>query len=76
MASLTASRLWAGTGELCARVGLFPHLGQPTAAPRIAPARGPPLWAAAGAEWVDPSLPWDPSAQPEPAYEFDQRIAW
>ena len=52
------------------------HLGQPAATPRIAPARGPPLWAAAGAEWVDPSLPWDPSAQPEPAYEFDQRIAW
>jgi hypothetical protein len=22
------------------------------------------------------SPPWDPSAQPEPAYEFDQRFAW
>jgi hypothetical protein len=43
---------------------ILAHLGEPTAPPRIAPARGPPRW------------PWDPSAQPEPAYEFDQRIAW
>jgi hypothetical protein len=38
--------------------------------------RGPPMWEAAGAEWVDPRPPAVPSAQPEPAYEFDQRIAW
>ncbi len=55
---------------------ILAHLGEPTTPPRSAPARGPPLWAAAGAEMVDPSLQWDPSAQPEPAYEFDQRIAW
>ena len=52
---------------------ILAHLGEPTAPPRIAPARGPPLWEAAGAEWVDQSLPWCPST---PAYEFDQRIAW
>jgi hypothetical protein len=55
---------------------ILAHLGEPTAPPRIAPARGPPLWEAAGAEWVDPRPPGVPSTQPEPAYAFDQRIAW
>ena len=55
---------------------ILSHLGEPAAPPRIAPARGPPLWEAASAECVDPGRQWDPSAQPEPAYEFDQRIAW
>jgi hypothetical protein len=55
---------------------LLAHLDEPTAPPRIAPARGPPLWEAADAECVDPGRPGAPSAQPEPAYEFDQRIAW
>jgi hypothetical protein len=56
------------------------HRDEPTAPPRIAPARGPPLWEATGAEWVDPRLPAVPSAplEPanefEPAYEFDQRV--
>ena len=51
---------------------ILAHLGEPTAPPRIAPARGPPLWdmpdARAGG--------FDPHAQPAPDYEFDQRIAW
>jgi hypothetical protein len=52
------------------------HLGEPTAPPRIAPARGPPLWEQAAAAWVDPRPPkLDPSVQPAPAYELDQRIA-
>ena len=48
------------------------HLGEPTAPPRIAPARGPPLWELppAGQREIDPQ------AQPAPSYEFDQRIAW
>jgi hypothetical protein len=49
------------------------HLGEPTTPPRIAPARGPPLW-----EAVDPEH--DPAAdlllQPAPAFEFDQRLSW
>ena len=49
------------------------HLGEPTAPPRIAPARGPPLWAAADAEH-DPSA--DPLLQSAPAFEFDQRLTW
>ena len=49
------------------------HLGEPTAPPRIAPARGPPLWEAVSAEHQptpDPALP------PTPAFEFDQRLTW
>ena len=48
------------------------HLGEPTAPPRSAPARGPPLWEMppAGHRAIDPQ------AQPARDYEFDQRIAW
>ena len=52
---------------------ILAHLGEPTALPRIAPARAPPLWAAAGAEH-DP-IP-DLALPPTPAYEFDQRLIW
>ena len=52
---------------------ILAHLGEPTAPPRIAPARSPPLWEAAGAE-DDPSP--DGAFPPTPAVEFDQRIAW
>ncbi len=50
---------------------ILDHLGEPTAPPRIAPARGPPLWEAAGAEH-DPSAA--PLLQSAPAFEFDPRI--
>jgi len=49
------------------------QLGEPIAPPGIAPARGPPLWEAAGAEHDPPA---DPALPPIPAYEFKQRIAW
>ena len=52
---------------------ILAHLGEPTAPPRIAPALGPPLWEALGAEH-DP-IP-DPVLPPTPAYEFDQRLIW
>ena len=48
------------------------HLGEPTAPPRIAPARGPPLWDLPDA---GPGT-FDPQAQPAPEYEFDQRVTW
>ena len=51
---------------------ILAHLGEPTAPPRIAPARGPPLWDLPDAGTGD----FDPHAQPAPEYEFDQRIAW
>jgi len=52
---------------------ILAHLGEPTAPPRIAPARGPPLWAATDAEH-DPAA--DPLLQCVPAFEFDQRLSW
>lgn len=48
---------------------ILTHLGEPTAPPKPAPARGPPLWEAAGPGGDDDPL------QPIPAFEFDQRIA-
>ena len=48
------------------------HLGEPKSPPRLMPARGPPLWEMPGSE----AAKGDPRAQPQPDYEFDQRIAW
>jgi len=52
---------------------ILAHRGEPTAPPRIAPARGPPLWEAAAAD-RDPAA--DLLLPPIPAFEFDQRLAW
>jgi hypothetical protein len=49
------------------------HLGEPTAPPRIAPARCPPLWEANGAAH---DLSADPLLQSAPPFEFDQRLTW
>lgn len=51
---------------------ILAHLGEPTAPPRIAPARGPSLWDLpdAGANGGDLH------AHPAPEYEFDQRLVW
>ena len=47
------------------------HLGEPEQAPRLRPARGPPLW-----EMQDRgSDAINPQAQPMADYEFDQRVA-
>ena len=51
---------------------ILAHLGEPIRPPVIAPARAPPLWDRPEGGQGD----FDPYAQPEPAYEFDQRIAW
>jgi hypothetical protein len=56
---------------------ILDHLGEPTQSPKIAPARGPPLWEAAMAsERAGNNPEWDMSAQPAPEIEFDQSIAW
>ena len=55
------------------------HIGEPCTPPRIAPARGPPLWEEdeAGAIILDDErFAGYPLAQPEPEYEFDQRVTW
>jgi hypothetical protein len=56
---------------------ILDHIGESTQPPRIAPARGPPLWeAAAAAEQAENDPQWDSSAQSAPEIKFDQRIAW
>ena len=56
---------------------ILDHLGETAQPPRIAPARGPPLWEAAMArERAGNDHGWDMSAQPVPEFEFDQRIVW
>jgi hypothetical protein len=51
---------------------ILDHLGELTMPPRIAPARGPPLWETADAEH---DRPGDPALPPIPAFEFDQRLS-
>jgi len=53
---------------------ILDHMGEPTSAPRIAPARGPPLWELPVAGQAERET--DPQAQSAPDYEFDQRVAW
>jgi hypothetical protein len=56
---------------------ILDHIGESTQPPRIAPARGPPLWEAARAsEQAGNDPQWDMVAQPVPEFEFDQSIAW
>lgn len=59
---------------------ILDHIGVDPEAPRITPARGPPLWDDCGAqeagEWVDVEPDWDMAAQPAPDYRDDQRTTW
>ncbi len=58
---------------------ILDHIGADSQAPRINPARGPPLWEDCGApvgKGVEVEPDWDVSAQIAPDYQFDQRIAW
>jgi len=73
LAGLPAHRIIAFITDGPAVRDILDHLGEPTAPPRIAPARGPPLWAATDAEH-DPAA--DPLLQCVPAFEFDQRLSW
>ena len=67
-------RIIAFINEAATVKKILDHIGESSQPPRIAPARGPPLWEAAEQAGNDP--PWDASAQPAPEFEFDQRIAW
>jgi hypothetical protein len=58
---------------------ILKHIGEPATAPRIAPARGPPEWYADSAQAAidaEACPAGDSLAQPEPEYEFDQRVSW
>ena len=50
---------------------LLSHLGEPTAPPEVAPARGPPLWERAH----EPVPDWAQAPAPVPEFVFDQRIS-
>jgi hypothetical protein len=67
-------RIIAFINEAATVKKILDHIGESTQPPRIAPARGPPLWEAAESAGNDPQ--WDAGAEPGPEIEFDQRIAW
>jgi len=62
---------------------ILEHIGTDSEPPRIAPARGPPLWCECDAQvgegadgepdWV---TDWDGAAHPAPDYEADQSVNW
>ena len=55
---------------------ILEHIGESAQPPRIAPARGPPLWELAEASAQAGNDPeWD-TAEPAPEIEFDQSVAW
>ncbi len=49
---------------------ILTYLGEPTAPPEVAAARGPPLWEQAA------PLHCDDTPAPAPQYVFDQRVSW
>ena len=51
---------------------ILTQVGEPTSAPRLAKARGPPLWEMHDAATGEIDSP----VQPESDYQFDQRVAW
>ncbi|MCW2312232.1 hypothetical protein M2244_001973 [Rhodoferax antarcticus] len=59
---------------------ILEHIGVDPEAPRITPARGPPLWDECGAqemgEGVEAAPDWDLANQSPPDYPDDQRTAW
>jgi len=75
----TEMRIIAFVTEAAPVQRILSHIGEPALPPRIAPARGPPLWEEedSGAIVLDEErFTGDPLAQPEPEYELDQRISW
>ena len=76
LAGLPAHRIIAFiTDRGTVRDILIPR-GEPITPPTIAPARGPPLWAALDAVALDAFPPADTFPSPPPAFVFDQRLAW
>jgi hypothetical protein len=58
---------------------ILEHISADSQAPRITPARGPPLWDECDApldEGVQALPDWDLAAQPAPDYQVDQRVSW
>ena len=59
---------------------ILEHIGVEPEAPRITPARGPPLWDECGAQAADDGVAaepdWDTANQSPPDYPADQRTTW
>jgi len=59
---------------------ILDHIGVDPEAPRITPARGPPLWDECGAlqtgDGVEAEPDWDMTSQSPPDYPDDQRTRW
>ena len=62
---------------------ILEHIGVDTQAPRVAPARGPPLWDQCDAQGADGAGPgsrlepdWGEAAQTAPDDALDQRTDW
>ena len=69
LAGLPAHRIIAFITNPSAVRDILAHRGEPTTPPRVAPARGPPLWETADVDG-------DGNPPPQPTYQFDQRITW
>jgi len=66
-------RLIAFVCDTASLTRILEHIGEPTKAPVLSPARGPPAWE----EAFDQTPVFDPlAAAPEPAFEFDQTVTW
>jgi hypothetical protein len=66
-------RLIAFVTDSASVIRILEHLGEPTRAPPVSPARGPPAWEGR----LDQSPAYDPTAPaPVPEYELDQRVSW
>jgi len=69
----TEMRLISFVTDTASVTRILAHIGEPTKAPVLSPARGPPAWE----EAFDQSPVVDPLAPaPEPAFEFDQTVTW
>ena len=59
---------------------ILEHIGVDSVAPRITPARGPPLWDDCAAQKPDEGAlgepDWDMTSQSAPDYPEDQRTDW
>jgi hypothetical protein len=75
----TQMRIVAFITEAAPVKRILSHIGEPALPPPIAPARGPPSWEEADSGNIildEERFAGDPLAQPEPDYEFDQRLSW
>jgi hypothetical protein len=66
-------RIIAFVTETASVTRILQHIGEPTKAPVLSPARGPPAWD----DGFDQTAVFDPAAAaPQPVFEFDQTATW